>query len=209
MNINVTKTDPNEWHFDKDEQRRLKLERLLKVAATCFNEKGFSGTSLKDVATRLGITDAALYYYVKNKEELVNLCYVRATDLAEEALDKAINEGTTPAEKLDLFIRYQIDRLTGSEGPIATMSELPALSQKHRDPLLVRATRHQKRVAQLILGGVADGSLEVCDPIATCNVILGALNWIPKWYKPTSSLDANDVAESFARTLLSGIKKAR
>ena len=46
-------------------------DRILKAAATCFNRKGYSGTSLKDVSRHLGLTDAALYYYVKNKEELV------------------------------------------------------------------------------------------------------------------------------------------
>ncbi len=55
-----------------DETRfEAQLHRILKAAATCFNQKGFSGTSLKDVSQQLGLTDAALYYYVKNKEELV------------------------------------------------------------------------------------------------------------------------------------------
>ncbi len=40
----------------------LQRDRMLKAAATCFNQKGFSGTSLKDVAKHLGLTDAALYY---------------------------------------------------------------------------------------------------------------------------------------------------
>ena len=51
-------------------------DRILKAAATCFNRKGYSGTSLKDVSRHLGLTDAALYYYVKNKEELVYQCYL-------------------------------------------------------------------------------------------------------------------------------------
>ena len=56
-------------------------DRVLKAAAHCFNRKGYSGTSLKDVANMLGLTDPALYYYVRNKEELVYLCYVRAADV--------------------------------------------------------------------------------------------------------------------------------
>ena len=98
----------NDWHFDREQQRRMKRDKLLKVAADCFNQKGFSGTSLKDVAQKLNITDAALYYYVKNKEELVNLCYLRALDLGQSALDRAIEEGETPLLKLELFIRYQV-----------------------------------------------------------------------------------------------------
>ena len=59
-----------------DTRFRLKRNRMLKAAARCFNIKGYSGTSLKDVADLLGLTDAALYYYVRNKQELVYLCYV-------------------------------------------------------------------------------------------------------------------------------------
>ena len=73
------------------EETRFEAQRhrILKAAASCFNEKGFSGTSLKDVSRHLGLTDAALYYYVKNKEELVYHCYLRAAELGREAMDKA------------------------------------------------------------------------------------------------------------------------
>ncbi len=194
------------WNFDKNEQRRIKFERLLKAAATCFNRKGFSGTSLKDVADQLNITDAAIYYYVRSKEDLVNLCYVRATELAEAALDAAIAEGGSPAEQLELFIAYQIDCLTGDQGPIAIMSEISALSAEHREHILSRATRHQKRIRQLIEAGVADGSLSVIDPIATCNVILGALNWIPKWYRSSGALSVEAIKSSFVQAIMGGIK---
>ena len=64
--------NPDETRF------QLQRDRVLRAAAHCFNHKGYSGTSLKDVANMLDLTDAALYYYVRNKEELVYLCYVRA-----------------------------------------------------------------------------------------------------------------------------------
>jgi AcrR family transcriptional regulator len=53
--------NPDETRFS---QQR---DRVLKAAAHCFNRKGYSGTSLKNVADMLGLTDPALYYYVKNK----------------------------------------------------------------------------------------------------------------------------------------------
>ena len=76
-----------------DTRFQLKRDRMLRAAARCFNLKGYSGTSLKDVANILGLTDAALYYYVRNKEELVYLCYVRAADVGREAMQRAIDEG--------------------------------------------------------------------------------------------------------------------
>ncbi|MBU2675890.1 MAG: TetR/AcrR family transcriptional regulator [Gammaproteobacteria bacterium] len=51
---------------DAEETRfQLQKDRMLRAAAQCFNEKGYSGSSLKDVANLLGLTDAALYYYVQ------------------------------------------------------------------------------------------------------------------------------------------------
>ncbi len=195
-----------DWHFDREEQRRLKRDKLLKVAAECFNQKGFSGTSLKDVAEKLNITDAALYYYVKNKEELVNLCYVRALDLGKAALDRAIEEGTTPLEQLELFIRYQIEEVCGDDGPVAVMSEIPALEPKHRKYALKRATEHSKRITRIIEAGVANGTMVSPNPIATCDALLGALNWIPKWYRPDSNLTGEQISEAFAFTFTRGLQ---
>ncbi len=80
----------------KAEETRFELQkdRMLRAAARCFNEKGYSGSSLKDVARLLGLTDAALYYYVRNKEELVYLCYLRAADVGREAMQRAVRRGT-------------------------------------------------------------------------------------------------------------------
>jgi AcrR family transcriptional regulator len=195
-----------DWHFDKEEQRRQKLKKLLKVAAECFNEKGFSGTSLKDVARKLSITDAALYYYVKNKEELVNLCYIHAVDLAEAAYDRAAKEGETALAILQLYIRYQINEFCGPEGPITILSEIPALTPTHRDLMKKQTSKHAKRITALIEAGVADGSMCSSNPVAAGDALMGALNWIPKWYRPNSLLSGEEIAESFIETFTLGLK---
>lgn len=194
-----------DWHFDRVELRKLKRDRLLKVAAECFNSKGFSGTSLKDVAHKLNITDAALYYYVKNKEELVYLCYMRAVDLAEAAFERAIKEGNNPLEKLQLHIRYQIEEICGDDGPVAILSEIPALKPKHRDHILQHSRLLNKRFTALIEEGVQKGSIYSTNPVATSDAILGAVNWIPKWYRPNSSLNQDDIATAFIETFTLGL----
>lgn len=199
--------EQNEWHFDKEQQRRLKIDVLLKVAAECFNSKGFSGTSLKDVAAKLNITDAALYYYVKNKEELVHLCYMRAITLGEAALDRAMAEGKDPLEKIQLYVRYQIEEICGKEGPVAILSEIPALKPKHRDKILQKARAFNKRFTALIEDGVKDGSICATNPIATSDAILGAVNWIPKWYKPNSGLDQEAITTSFIELFTLGLSQ--
>lgn len=194
-----------DWHFNKTEQRRLKRDIVLKVAAECFNEKGITGTSLKDVARKLNITDAALYYYVRNKEELVTLCYMRALDLGERALQRAIEEGDTQLEKLQLYIRYQLEEVCGEDGPVAILSEIPALKPEHQKTIRSRSSAHTKRITQLLTDGVKEGSIVADDPAITCDAILGALNWTPKWFKPDAGPDGRQIAEAFVQTFTRGL----
>ena len=120
-------TDATETRFEAQKAR------MLKSAAMCFNQKGYSGTSLRDVAAVLGLTDAALYYYVRNKEELVYLCYIRAADLGREALDGALLAGQSGMDTTLRYLRNHIEMMVGDRGPIAIMSEIPSLQAGHRD----------------------------------------------------------------------------
>ena len=93
----------------------LQKDRMLRAAAECFNEKGYSGTSLKDVADKLDLTDAALYYYVRNKEELVYLCYVRAADVGREAMLASIEEGGSGLDKVMRYLRNHVGMMVGEQ----------------------------------------------------------------------------------------------
>lgn len=155
---------------------------MLKAAAACFNQKGYSGTSLKDVSKHLGLTDAALYYYVKNKEELVYLCYQRAADLGREAMLRGIEEGGTGLEQAQLYIRYHVEIMVGDKGPVAIMSEIPSLKRNHRNEILQVSRKHSMGFEAILQTGIDDGSIGACDVRMTGNAIMGSINWIPKWY---------------------------
>jgi AcrR family transcriptional regulator len=166
------------------EETRFELQRhrLLKAAATCFNQKGYSGTSLKDVAHHLDLTDAALYYYVRNKEELVYQCYLRGAELGREAMDRARAEGATGFDQAFLYIRYHVEVMVGDRGPVAIMSEIPSLRKPHRDEILQISRRHSSEFEKILTLGIEDGSIGKCNVRMTGNAIMGAINWIPKWF---------------------------
>ena len=187
-----------------DTRFRLKHNRMLKAAARCFNIKGYSGTSLKDVADLLGLTDAALYYYVRNKQELVYLCYVRAADLGREAMQRAIDEGEDGLETVRRYLRYHIEYMVGDQGPIAIMSEIPSLKPEHREEVLELSRTHGAAFEALLERGIADGSIAPCDVRMTGNAIMGSLNWIPKWFHGDQAV-AMKILEEFPRILSAGL----
>jgi AcrR family transcriptional regulator len=169
-----------------DTRFRVKRDRMLRAAARCFNLKGYSGTSLKDVADLLGLTDAALYYYVRNKQELVYLCYVRAADVGRDAMQRASDEGEDGLETVRRYLRYHIEYMVGDQGPVAIMSE------------------HSAAFEALLERGIADGSIAPCDVRMTGNAIMGSLNWIPKWFHGDPAV-AEKILEEFPRILSAGL----
>ena len=180
-------------------------DRILKAAATCFNQKGYSGTSLKDVSRHLGLTDAALYYYVKNKEELVYQCYLRAAILGREAMERAVSEGNSGLEQARLYIRYHIGIMVGDEGPLAIMSEIPSLKRGHRNEILDVSRHHSAGFEEILDRGIEDGSIAPCDVRMTGNAIMGAINWIPKWFHGKADMAA-DILDEFPEILTRGLK---
>lgn len=87
------------------EQRELKKDALLRQAAYAFRTNGYHGTSLADIAESLGISKPTLYYYVKNKQDLLYECHLAASEQALEsvctdsslnALDRVCQTGLPP-----------------------------------------------------------------------------------------------------------------
>jgi AcrR family transcriptional regulator len=194
-------TLPEESRFE------LQRHRVLKAAAACFNHKGYSGTSLKDVADHLGLTDAALYYYVKNKEELVYQCYLRAAELGREAMDRAVAEGQNGFEQAFLYVRHHVELMVGDRGPVAIMSEIPSLRPFHREQVLEISRRHSAAFEDILRAGIEDGSIRDCDVRMTGNAIMGALNWIPKWFHG-DTVTAEKLIEEFPNILTGSLAAA-
>jgi AcrR family transcriptional regulator len=184
----------------------LQRDRMLKAAASCFNQKGYSGTSLKDVARHLGLTDAALYYYVRNKEDLVYQCYLRAADLGREAMERGISEGKSGFEQAYLYIRYHLEIIVGDLGPVAIMSEIPALKKAHRNEILEVSRRHSAGFESILHRGISDGSVMQCNVRMTGNAIMGAINWIPKWFHGNPPMAAQ-ILQEFPEILLRGLRR--
>jgi len=193
--------DPEETRF---QQQR---DRVLKAAAHCFNQKGYSGTSLKDVADMLGLTDPALYYYVRNKEELVYLCYVRAADIGREAMQRAVAEGGSGFDQAQRYLRYHIEIMVGERGPIAIMSEIPSLKPEHREEVLELSRQHSLNFEEILESGIGDGSIKNCDVRMTGNAIMGSINWIPKWFHGDEAT-ASKIITEFPNVLSRGLESA-
>ena len=142
---------------------------------------------------------------MKNKEELVYLCYLRAGDVGRETMDRALAEGENGLDTVRRYLRYHLEVMTGERGPIAIMSEVPSLKPEHREEILEISRRHSARFERILEQGIADGSIAPCDVRMTGNAIMGSLNWVPKWFHGDAAVASKVVAE-FPAILSQGLQ---
>jgi TetR/AcrR family transcriptional regulator len=197
--------DENRMTFDREQQFQRKLDVILKTATASLNELGYSGTSLRKLAASLSITDSALYHYVKSKDELAYLCYMRSMDYSEAALAKAQNEGRTGLEKLEIYIRSQMHATCGPDGATATMSDLPSLRIPHRMRVLKKIDRCRDLVLSFFEEGFEDGTIQPCSAKDASLVIWGAMTFLAKWNDRHGKVDVDELADTYVHVLTHGV----
>lgn len=194
------------------EQRQrhdLRRETIVQAAARCFNRKGYHGTTIGDLARELRVSKAALYYYVKSKEALLFQCHETSLDIGVEALRQAEDAAETPADKLAFVLRYSIEHTTDSlKGCVMLLEDGMLRPRLHRH-IVRRRDEYERRMRALVKAGIACGQFAPCDPKLAVFAMLGAMNWIPKWYVPEGAMTPKEIAEAFASYLTRGLLAAR
>jgi AcrR family transcriptional regulator len=192
--------------LNRDEQYRLKRRAVILEAGRAFNEDGFHATSLDEIAKKLAVTKAALYYYVKSKHEILFECHQLAHDLADEAIADARRSGRTGMDKLSHFLARYIENLTGEFGSCVVLADVNALQPEDRRRIVVRRDQFDRALRGMIADGIKDGSIRDCDPKLLGFLIMGAVNWIPKWFSPEGPMTGRAIAERFVDYIVAAIR---
>jgi TetR/AcrR family transcriptional regulator len=181
----------------RDALHEAKREALLREAAAAFNRQGFHATSLDDIARNLGVTKAALYHYFPNKNAVLQACFDKAMACAFKSLEHARHTGTTGRQKLRLTLSGYLEQLIDELNCCVVLIEENALAPKERARLVQDRDRFEHALRDLVREGIADGSIVPCDPKLAVFAILGALNWVPKWFRDSGPWSALQLTGAF------------
>lgn len=190
---------------NRDEERELKREAVLRTAARLFSEQGFHATSLDEVAEQLQVTKPTLYYYVKSKDEILFECVRIGLEMVTDSLARATASGGSAVDQLVECMRAYGRVVTMDYGRCVIRVGEDPLPPDSRRKLRALKARIDRVFRDLVSQGVAEGSLAPCDPKLTAFTLAGALSWIGRWYQPHGALAPEEVIEPCIRTLLAGL----
>ena len=189
----------------REQQREAKRNAVLQAAAQLFNERGFHATSLDDIAARLNVTKPTLYYYVKNKDEILLQCVRQGLDMMLEGIEASRAAGGKAIDQLMTCMQVYARIVTMDFGMCLIRVGDEQLPPESRKELRRLKSAIDQEFRRLVAEGVAEGSLQPCDPKMTAFVIAGALSWIGRWYQPGGEYTPEQVAQQCIATLCDGV----
>ena len=187
------------------ETRRQQIDE---VASALFRERGYAGTSVREIARALDLQGASLYSHMASKEDLLWSIVLRAAERFEAVA--ALADGPAPApERLRALVRAHVAVVAGEREHAAVfLHEWRFLGPERREAIERRRDDYERRVRSLIAEGVAAGAFRPVDPRLTAAAILSSLNGIATWYRASGSLAPEAVADAFADLFLAGLLPA-
>ena len=139
---------------------------ILKSAAAAFRKLGYHGATVEQIAAALHMKKGNLYYYFRNKEEILFACHQYSLDRVIELLEEIDRSDAPSDEKLrhliNAFVHTILDELHGT----ALFLNLEALSPAHLKTVIARRDRFDHGMRQIIADGVGTGAFGPCDPKA-------------------------------------------
>src|SRR5271154_5044270 len=196
------------WKAFQARQRNqgIKRDSVLQTAAHMFLEQGYRRTSMSELANRLQITKPALYYYFRNKEEILVECYHAGITLIETLLDKALVSRGTGLDKVKAYIEAYAKSVVLHEfGRCVSMLDENELSPQTRREVRDLKRRIDASIRAYIEEGIAAKSIAPCDAKLASFAMSGAINWIGTWYKPSGPLSGLEIAAHFTYLLTEGL----
>lgn len=189
-----------------------RYREVLDAAATAFAEKGYATANIKDIADRLGMRGAALYYYLPSKEAaLTAVCEAGVTTFIAN-LTTAIEKSATASEQVRAAIHIQLSPLR--ERPYA---DYIRVFLRHRHELPDEARRHivglsrqyQKLVNQIFADGVKSGEFRPSINIEyAAFALLGLCNSVISSHVWPRSADIEKIIEEYTAIIVSGVTKS-
>jgi AcrR family transcriptional regulator len=186
---------------------RRRREEMLRAAAELFHEKGYAATSTADIAERMGIQRGSVYYYFDTKEgllfELIQDVYTRARD----SLERIRATDADPVEKLRALIVDHVVSFTTHLIPGAiVLNESHSLSAGNRELVRRDADAYERGIQELIGDGQRTGLIRGdLDARVASMAVLGAANWVHRWYRPDDALPREEIGHQIAELLVSGL----
>ncbi|WP_185995953.1 TetR/AcrR family transcriptional regulator [Nocardioides campestrisoli] len=190
--------EPAEPGVDWRKSPPLELTPILAASLDAFYEHGYHGTTVRDIARRVGATVPALYYHHENKQEILFALMDAAIDRSSSMTLVAVAEAE--GQPVDAFFNgvEALVRFMATSGKVAYLdAEIRCLTSENRETYARKRAVVERLMLACVEEAVASGDFAVSSPRVMSRALLGMIQGIPVWYNPAGALAVDDVVTEY------------
>ena len=189
---------------------QARREEILEAARDLFFSRGFASASMRDLAGVIGLTQAAIYYHFKSKDEILFEIINTFSELLERCICKRLDAPGDPLKNLNEAIRAHILLTRTHFRDIKLILEdKKVIDTIYAEDIRERETRvfelYRGRIASLIGAGV----FRPMSPTVMTFHVLAAINFQFQWFRPGGELQLEEVADTTIELLTHGMLSVR
>ena len=181
---------------------------IIEIAAKLFKIKGFTATTMRDIAEQVGMEAASMYNHIKSKDEILQAICFKISNEYISQLNTIENQIKSPVEKIKELIRLHVRIIITDINSISVANNewkhlsddaLTAFKEARRD--------YEQRFAKIIEAGIAVGELQPINLSVALFTILSAVRWVELWYKNDREISPKILEENIISLLMNGLQK--
>lgn len=181
--------------------------QIYDAAERLFSERGYHGTTMREIARELQIEGASLYSHISGKQALLYEIVLRGSEQFLQAARAAYELADPARVRLHELMRRHLAIMAESKPrAIVHFHEWRHLDEEYQAVIRARRDKYESYVRAILREGVAAGEFAAYDERLVGVEILALLNWTYQWYKPGGTWNADELAERFFELLMRGLQ---
>lgn len=183
-----------------------KQAEIMQAAIRLFQQKGYHATSMQDIADEVGLQKGSLYHYISGKEDLLVVIMHDALGQYNARLAEIRGLALPVRQRLEMAVKAHVKGIAENLGMLTIfLRESYALNPEQQRLITQESDRYNRMFEALFAEGVASGELRGLDPKLSTRVVLGACNWLYRWYRPDGPQSIDQVSDFVVDLLFNGI----
>lgn len=170
--------------------------KLLQAAARLFRRKGYERTTVRDLATAVGIQSGSIFHHFKSKEEILRAVMEETVIYNTALMESALAEAGSLRERVLALIRCELQSIMGGTGEAMAVLvyEWRSLSEDSQAHILALRDRYEQLWLEVLQEARQAGCVQG-DPSILRRFLTGALSWTTTWFRPDGPMSLDELAE--------------
>ncbi len=189
-------------------KKASKKDFILLRASAMFREKGFSATSMRDLAEMVGIEAASLYNHIQSKAEILQEIIFRMANDCNVHLEELEQSKLSSIKKLESLIRFHVQMMINRCDDYTVMiNEWMHLTEPYLTNFNIQRHQYVVKLEQIVAEGYQQKEVKGIAPYVVVLTILSSIRGLEFWHRSVEKITPQEIEDNMVNLLINGIKK--